>query len=223
MLIALVAGGAGSVARMGTTRQPRQPVAVRRHWSTVRRRVRSITPPSVLALAPARIGWLLRLLRARSLSRSGWVRPVQPMDHPNGKRSTGCTDIRHTAVRHLRTAQVRPYPAPSAALASRAKSVTSSCSPRALGDSPALASSSPAASAEPAHPANAARRVLRRWANAASTNPNTTSRSTSLGVGLRVNDTRAESTLGTGQNTDRDTVPARRTSAYQAALTLGMP
>src|SRR5882757_3311640 len=112
MLIALVAGGQDPWRDWGITRQPQQPVAVRRHWSTVRRRVRSTTPPSVLALAPARIGWLLRLLRARSLSRSGWVRPVQPMNHPDGKRSTGCTDIGHMAVRDLRTAQVSPYPTP---------------------------------------------------------------------------------------------------------------
>src|SRR5262249_34585886 len=48
-------------------------------------------------------------------------------------------------------------------------------------------------------------------------------RFTSDGAGRRVNATSAESTLGTGQNTDLGTVPARRTSAYQAAFTLGTP
>ena len=72
--------------------------------------------------------------------------------------------------------------------------------------------------------ARAARRVLRRWANAASTQAKTSSRVAVVSGGSRrVSMTSPESTLGTGQNTLRDTEPARRTSAYQAALTLGTP
>jgi hypothetical protein len=65
---------------------------------------------------------------------------------------------------------------------------------------------------------------LRRWANAASTQANTSCRVAVVpGGSRRVSLTRPESTLGTGQKTLRDTDPARRTSAYQAALTLGTP
>ena len=43
------------------------------------------------------------------------------------------------------------------------------------------------------------------------------------GGGRRTIATRPESTFGTGQKTLRGTVPASRTSAYQAALRLGTP
>src|SRR5690606_19980625 len=73
-------------------------------------------------------------------------------------------------------------------------------------------------------PASAARRVLRRCANAASTTAKTCSRDADVRGGrLRVNATSPESTLGCGQNTPRPTRPACRVSAYQAILTLGTP
>ena len=43
------------------------------------------------------------------------------------------------------------------------------------------------------------------------------------GGGRRTRATSPESTLGSGQNTRRPTLPARRTSPYQAALTEGTP
>jgi hypothetical protein len=65
---------------------------------------------------------------------------------------------------------------------------------------------------------------LRRWAKAASTTANTWVRlAVVAGGSRRVQETSPESTLGTGQNTVRETVPARRTSANHAALTDGMP
>ena len=65
---------------------------------------------------------------------------------------------------------------------------------------------------------------MRRWAKAASTQAKTSERVAGVcGAGRRVSDTRPESTFGTGQKTLRETVPASRTSAYQAALTLGTP
>src|SRR6476469_3485816 len=103
-----------------------------------------------------------------------------------------------------------------------AKSPTVSVSPRAPGLTPARVRISAAWSAPPAQVARAARRVLRRWAKAASTSRNMASRSAS-GVGRRVRRTSAESTLGTGQKTLRGTVATRRASAYQAILTLGTP
>ena len=68
--------------------------------------------------------------------------------------------------------------------------------------------------ADPAWPPSAARNVLRRWANAASTTANTARRRSApvgqrAGHGARTR-TRAESTWGTGQNTPRGTDPARR-------------
>ena len=57
--------------------------------------------------------------------------------------------------------------------ASRAKSATASVSPRADGSMPAARSACSAAAADPAQPASAARSVLRRWANAASTTAKT--------------------------------------------------
>ena len=68
------------------------------------------------------------------------------------------------------------------------------------------------------------RNALRRWANAASTTANTCSRLTWVdGGSRRVQATSPESTLGAGQNTERLTEPARRTSANQAAFTEGTP
>ena len=73
-------------------------------------------------------------------------------------------------------------------------------------------------------PRSAARRVLRRWAKAASTTAKTCSRvAVVAGGSRRVQATRPESTLGAGQKTLRPMAPARRTSANQAALTDGMP
>src|SRR5215468_6457533 len=96
--------------------------------------------------------------------------------------------------------------------AMRVKVVMSSCSPRAEGSTPAARRVCSAACAEPAHPARAERRDLRRWAKAASTTAKVASRKApSAGGGRRVKDTRAESTLGTGQKTARGTGPARRT------------
>ncbi len=89
---------------------------------------------------------------------------------------------------------------------------------------PAARSAASARSAPPAQPARAARRVLRRWANAASMQANTSSRAAGVcGGSRRTRETSPESTLGIGQNTLRLTVPASRTSAYQAALRLGTP
>src|ERR1700710_2031394 len=104
-----------------------------------------------------------------------------------------------------------------------ANSDTVSCSPRAPESTPAARSSCSAEAAEPAQPAKAARNVLRRCAKAASTSAKTSCLGTVEGGGRLVKETRPESTLGTGQNTARGTGPARRTSANQAALTLGAP
>ena len=71
----------------------------------------------------------------------------------------------------------------------------------------------------PAQPASAARSVLRRWANAASTTANTSARVALVtGGSRRCSATSPESTLGTGQNTLRPTEPARRTSRVPARL-----
>ena len=83
----------------------------------------------------------------------------------------------------------------------------------------------PAAAAEPAQPASAARRVLRRWAKAASITAKTCSRSAAVpsGSSWRTSCTRAESTLGTGQKIWREIRPAWTARPYQAAFTLGPP
>nr|KEP22536.1 hypothetical protein DA06_20230 [Georgenia sp. SUBG003] len=65
---------------------------------------------------------------------------------------------------------------------------------------------------------------MRRWAKAASTTAKTSSRvAVVAGGSRRVSRTSAESTLGTGQKTLREMVPARAASAYQAALADGTP
>jgi hypothetical protein len=65
---------------------------------------------------------------------------------------------------------------------------------------------------------------LRRWPKAASTRVKVRARSASVpGGSARSKATRIESTLGTGQNTWRLTVPAVDQRPYQAALTLGEP
>ncbi len=65
---------------------------------------------------------------------------------------------------------------------------------------------------------------MRRWANAASTTANTSSRlAVVFGGSRRISETSPESTLGAGQNTFRPMAPARFTSAYQLALTDGTP
>src|SRR5690606_10557485 len=97
-------------------------------------------------------------------------------------------------------------------------------SPRADGSIPASRSARSAPAAPPAQGASATRRVLRRWANAASTTANTSSRlAVVFGGSRRTSATRPESTFGTGQNTLRPTDPARRTSANQAIFTDGTP
>src|SRR4051812_5912003 len=106
----------------------------------------------------------------------------------------------------------------------RANCTTSRVSPRADGSTPAVTSAASAADGDPAQPANAERSVLRRCANAASTTANTAVRAADVAGGARrTSRTNPESTLGTGQNTVRDTDPARAADAYQAALTDGTP
>src|SRR5690606_37895913 len=112
----------------------------------------------------------------------------------------------------------------AAAAAIAANAVMSRRSPRSVGSMPAARSTRSARSADPAHPARAARSVLRRCANAASTTANVASRvAVVVGGCRRSSRTSAESTFGTGQNTDRPTDPARRASAYQAAFADGTP
>src|SRR5690606_36006257 len=96
-------------------------------------------------------------------------------------------------------------------------------SPRAPGGTPAAVRISAARSGPPAQPANAARRVLRRCAKAASITANTAARSAPGGGGRRVNAPRPESTFGAGQNTERGTPPAARAWAYQASFADGAP
>src|SRR6202035_697652 len=106
----------------------------------------------------------------------------------------------------------------------RANSATVRASPRAPGSTPAARSASSALAGEPAQVARAARSVLRRWPKAASITAKTSSRLAVVGGGSRrVNATSLESTFGTGQKTDRGTVPASRAAAYQASLADGTP
>src|SRR5882762_11423105 len=105
----------------------------------------------------------------------------------------------------------------------RVKAVTSRVSPRAVGSTPALRHTASAAPDEPAHEASAERSILRRCANAWSTTSKTSRRAAPVGEGRLTSRTRPESTLGTGQNTERGTAPARAAAAYQATLTLGTP
>ena len=89
---------------------------------------------------------------------------------------------------------------------------------------PAAVSARTAASGEPASAVSAARAILRRWANAASTTAKTSWREAVVSGGSRRSRaTRAESTFGTGQNTLRPMVEVRRADAYQATLADGMP
>ena len=89
---------------------------------------------------------------------------------------------------------------------------------------PACASAASAAAADPAISLSVERSVLRRCANAASTTAKTCSRvAVVTGGSRRVQATSPESTFGAGQKTLRPMDPARRTSAYQAALTDGTP
>ena len=106
----------------------------------------------------------------------------------------------------------------------RANSATVSCSPLAPGSTPAARSTRSASAGEPAQPASAARRVLRRCPNAASMTLKTAARLADVAGGSwRVNATSRESTFGTGQNTLRGTVPAGRAAAYQASFADGAP
>src|SRR6185437_4696954 len=105
-----------------------------------------------------------------------------------------------------------------------ANSATVRASPRAPGSTPADRRASSAFAGEPAQPARAALRVLRRWPKAASMTAKTSARLAVVGGGSRrVNATSLESTFGTGQNTVRGTVPAGLASAYQASLADGTP
>src|SRR5665811_2259537 len=109
-------------------------------------------------------------------------------------------------------------------VAIRAKSAMANASPRACGDTPAATRAASAPAAEPAMADSAERIVLRRCAKAASMTAKTCSRVAVVdGGSRRVHATSAESTLGAGQKTLRPICPASLTSAYQAALTLGMP
>jgi hypothetical protein len=100
----------------------------------------------------------------------------------------------------------------------------SSTSPRAIGSTPALSSTSLAAAEDPTRPDSAERSILRRWAKAASITVNTCARVAVVsGAGRRRMATSPDSTLGTGQNTVGGTVPTREVSAYQAIFTDGMP
>jgi lysophospholipase L1-like esterase len=110
-----------------------------------------------------------------------------------------------------------------AAAAIRVKSATPSDSPRSDGSTPAADSTSSARDGLPAQDASAARRVLRRCANAASITANVSSRPAPAGGSRLVSATSPESTRGTGQNTVRGTCPAFRTRANQASLTDGEP
>jgi lysophospholipase L1-like esterase len=110
-----------------------------------------------------------------------------------------------------------------AAAAIRVKSATPSDSPRSEGSTPAADSTSSALDGLPAQDASAARRVLRRCANAASITANVSSRLAPAGGSRLVSATSPESTRGTGQNTVRGTCPAFRTRANQASLTDGEP
>src|SRR5215212_11489477 len=88
----------------------------------------------------------------------------------------------------------------------------------------AARSAASAAVADPAQAVRAARKLLRRWANAASTTPKTCSRvAVPSGGGRLLNETNPESTFGAGQKTLRPMRPSLATAAYQAALTLGTP
>ncbi len=89
---------------------------------------------------------------------------------------------------------------------------------------PGGASAASAASLDPASPRSAPRSTLRRWANAASTTAKTCCAGRGgPGGSRRVQATRPESTFGAGQKTLPPDAPARRTSAYHAALTDGTP
>src|ERR1700712_2738274 len=109
------------------------------------------------------------------------------------------------------------------ASAIRMNASTSSISPRRIGSTPAARSNSSDRTGDPAQPANAALNVLRRWANAASMTAKTARLSPVRETSCRSMATRAESTPGTGQKTDRETDPARLAVPYQATLALGDP
>ena len=82
-------------------------------------------------------------------------------------------------------------------------------SPRKVGSIPAAIRTTSAFAELPKMPDSAARNILRRWANAASTNWNTPLRITSSpGVSCRLKLTNFESTPGTGQKIERETEPA---------------
>src|SRR5450631_2295775 len=121
-------------------------------------------------------------------------------------------------------ASAGPYPCWGRCSAIRANCATSRVSPRALGSIPASRKAISANAGDPAQPARAARKVLRRWPNAASVTANTSSRVAVVwGGSCRSMATSPESTRGAGQNTWRPIVPAIRADPYQAALTDGTP
>src|SRR5690606_15596260 len=152
-----------------------------------------------------------------------------PRAHPEVEVDLGGDAYPHGG-RHGRVRTLEPLLAqrlahrrlPCAATAANCSTVSDS--PRVPGSIPAARRIAAARSAPPAQAASAARSVLRRWANAAATTSNTSSRVTSVrGGSRRVNATSPDSTWGTGQNTAAGTRPAGRALAYQASFTDGTP
>src|SRR5690606_32882736 len=152
-----------------------------------------------------------------------------PRAHPEVEVDLGGDAYPHGG-RHGRVRTLEPLLAqrlahrrlPCAATAANCSTVSDS--PRVPGSIPAARRIAAARSAPPAQAASAARSVLRRWANAASTTSNTSSRVTSVrGGSRRVDATSPDSTWGTGQNTAAGTRPAGRALAYQASFTDGTP
>ena len=137
------------------------------------------------------------------LQRAGWQRAGWPAPKSGVRR-----------MKHAR----------ALAAAIRANAAMSMTSPRAVGSTPAASRQRSASGAPPAQPASAARRVLRRCANAASTTANTCSRvAVVAGGSRRVKATRPEWIFGAGQKTFMPMTPALRMWLYQAAFTDGTP
>src|SRR5699024_7791195 len=106
----------------------------------------------------------------------------------------------------------------------RAKSVISKTSPRALGSTLAAVRICSASAGEPAQLPKAARRVLRRCANATSITSNTCCRDVVVGGGWCAGrQTSPDRIRGAGQNIVVPTVPASVACPYQAILTAGTP
>src|SRR5215207_991617 len=139
-----------------------------------------------------------------------WRRPA-PRGGAREKRCTGAWKTLHAGSARRASAIL-------------AKAATSITSPRALGSTPAATRQRSASAPLPAQPDNAARRVLRRWAKAASMTAKTSSRLALVSGGSRrVKATRPDEILGAGQKTFMPITPALRMLLYQAALTDGTP